>query len=801
MVCSAVSTESKKSDEACPYRWPEWDYTTSVTPAQQAVLDRDLLNSGFHCILQMPTGSGKTWLAEQAIGHTLDQGQRTIYVTPLRALADELCDRWKQRFAPHSVGVFTGDYASGQYPVSFQDAKLLVMTPEKLDACTRHWRSHWNWLPTVDLIVVDEFHLLGDPNRGPRLEGALLRMLRLNPFLRILGLSATLGNRVELSNWLGGVEYASNHRPIPLQWSTVHYKKADDKPNLLLREVQRNLAQGGKSLVFVQSRRRAEALAKQLQNAGLRVTHHHAGLDHRARRQVEGVFRSGQLDALVATATLEMGLNLPVRQVILYDLQGFDGQDFVPLPVNSVWQRAGRAGRPGLDEVGEVVLMAPVWGQVGHYPHGQFEPLVSGLNQPAALAEQIVTEVACGLSCTETQLEANFSHSLAAQQGRLPSIRQMVDEMVSAGMLATVEDGHRVLLRATRLGHVAVRHMLRPQTVLLFRRVLEQHPQLTLLDLLLLAASSSDCQPLIPVDFEQLDDLAEALAEEPSVLLSLPETNLAQWLGIGGKRLLAAIHTALVGRTWTRTGDGAITADTHGCYAFDVERLHDSLQRLLAAMVDLWSVSQAEELPPSEGPSLLERIRVLEKMVACGLDEQSVTLTLVPGLGAKLARQLKEAGIQDVEDLALADPSDLLAVPGIGPKRATSWITAAEDMVDGHLSAFRYREEATDNRVQRSNWPPDIDPYRLRRALDLKVVGQDGNLFRVVGGLDPHLVWFHQGGFVCDCPDSKRHTCKHILQVRLFRGDAQLRRLADSLATETSSDTLDIHSLWWRGNR
>ena len=775
--------------------------TPTATPAQQAVLDRGLLNSGFNCILQMPTGSGKTWLAEQAIEHTLAQGQRAIYLTPLRALADELCDRWKQRFAPHPVGVFTGDYTSGQYPVSFQDARLLVMTPEKLDACTRHWRSHWNWLPTVDLIVVDEFHLLGDPNRGPRLEGALLRMLRLNPFLRILGLSATLGNRVELSDWLGGVEYASSDRPIPLQWSTVHYKKADDKPALLLREVRRNLAQGGKSLVFVQSRRRAEALANQLQDAGLRVTHHHAGLDHQSRRQVESDFRTGQLDVLVATATLEMGLNLPVRQVILYDLQGFDGQDFVPLPVNSVWQRAGRAGRPGLDKFGEVVLIAPIWGQVGHYPQGQFEPLVSGLSQPAALAEQIVTEVACGLSCTEAQLAANFSHSLAARQGRLSSIRQLVDEMLTAGMLTTVEDGRRILLRGTRLGHVAVRHMLRPQTVLLFRRVLEQYPQLTFLDLLLVAASSSDCQPLIPVDFEQLDDLAEALGEEPSVLLSLSEVGLTQLLGIEGKRLLAAIQTALVGRTWTRTGDGAIAAETHGCYAFEVQRLRDSLQRLLAAMVDLWSVSQEGEVPPSEGPSLLEQMRVLEKMVACGLDEQAVTLTMVPGLGAKLARQLKEAGIQDVEDLALTDPSDLLAVPGVGQKRAESWLAAAEEMVDGHLSAFRYREEASANRFCPSDWPPDVDPYRLRRALDLKVVGQDGNLFRVVGGLDPHIVWFRQGGFVCDCPDSKRHTCKHILQVRLFRGDAQLRRLAQALSAESNPDTLDIYSLWWRGNR
>ena len=56
-----------------------------------------------------------------------------------------------------------------------------------------------------------------------------------------------------------------------------------------------------------------------------------------------------------------MGLNLPARQVVLYDLQTFDGTDFVPLSVNTVWQRAGRAGRRGLDTQGEVVLIAPSW--------------------------------------------------------------------------------------------------------------------------------------------------------------------------------------------------------------------------------------------------------------------------------------------------------------------------------------------------------------------------------------------------------------------------------------------------------
>src|SRR5271157_1826944 len=188
-------------------------------PAQQEIVERGLLTSGFNCVLQMPTGAGKTWLAERAIHSTLLSGQRAVYITPLRALANELVDKWRQQFQEFEVGVFTGEYGQRQaYPVPFDRARLLVMTPERLDACTRQWRSHWGWIPEVGLLVIDELHLLGERRRGPRLEGAIQRARRLNPFLQILGLSATLGNRAELAEWLDGVHFGSDWRPIPIAW-------------------------------------------------------------------------------------------------------------------------------------------------------------------------------------------------------------------------------------------------------------------------------------------------------------------------------------------------------------------------------------------------------------------------------------------------------------------------------------------------------------------------------------------------------------------------------------------------------
>ena len=708
--------------------------TVELNPAQEEVVASGLLTSGFNCVLQMPTGAGKTWLAEQAIATTLKNGARAIYVTPLRALANELVERWRQRFKDVEVGVFTGEYGQRQaFPVSFEQARLLVMTPERLDACTRHWRSHWGWFPQVSLLVVDELHLLGDPGRGPRLEGALMRATRLNPFLQIIGLSATLGNRAELADWLGGVHYGSEWRPIPIEWRLASYQRATDKPRILRDEVQRCVTAGGQSLVFVQSRRRAETLSSELREAGIPAGHHHAGLDSMARRRHESEFREGCLRVLVSTGTLEMGLNLPARQVVLYDLQRFDGRDFVALSVNTVWQRAGRAGRRGLDTQGEVVLLAPTWDRTARqYEGGRFEPILSGLTAGHALAEQVLTEISSGLARTRAQLTRNLQRSLAAHQQRLPSLDRTVDQMIDAGMLAEVADeGVRGPgLKSTRLGRIAVRQMLAPSTVVALAHALrgDTAGRLTFFDLLLLCVQTSDCEPLIPADFEELEELSMRLAGERSTLLAGTRTEVTDRLGLKGRRLLTVIKTVLVARDWTRCGSSEAVADRFGCYAFEVRRLSESLERILMAAVAVSAPEGEEDASGASASAVFadeeipvhERVQALAAMVAHGVDEQVVTLTFLSGIGGTLARRLHQAGIEDIEDLAVAEADDVAEVRGISRVRAAQWIEHATELIRTH-SALCLRETGATTRTHTTSWPTDIDPYRLRRALDLRV--------------------------------------------------------------------------------
>lgn len=777
-----------------------------LNPAQQRVIDHGVLDSGFSTVLQMPTGSGKTWLAREAIRSSLNRGFRAVYLSPLRALADELSTAWTTEFPDSQVGVFTGDYGKPgkSLPVPYASARVLIMTPERLDACTRIWRTHWSWIPEVDWLVVDELHLLGDGQRGARLEGTISRFRRLNPFCRVLGLSATLGNRGQLADWLEGVELGSDWRQVPLQWKIVRYKKPDEKPALLAAEVTRICEAGGQSLVFVQSRRRCEHLAKWLREQGLQADHHHAGLTHDSRRTVERGFRENSTQVLVATGTLEMGINLPARQVVLYDLQGFDGQGFTPLSVNTVWQRAGRAGRPGLDPSGEAVLLAPSWEKsADRYALGRFEPVMSGLTEPQAIAEQILAEVHSALARTTGQLERVFSSSLAAFQGKTLKIHRTIREMLDAGMLREEEQEHRTLLHATPLGRIACRHQLRPATVLHLRRMLEQTSDLTDFDLLLACASAPDCEPVLPVDFEDLENLAEELAGQSSRLLADQGQARAQ-LPISGKRLLSALKTCIVLWRWTVLGDEETVAHEDGIYPFEIHRLIESMDRLLLAAASIRKLLDqpvAPEDPDAESKqkapksAALLRIELLRQKVLNGIDGPAASLTLVDGIGSSWARKLSANGIPDLTALAGVPVGKLAALPGLSEKRAAKWIE------DAAAASLQIPPPVSAPRVP--TFPPDhdtpVDPYRFRRALDLTVKGDGRNRWSVTGGSEPRLVSLENETFTCSCPDhAKGRECKHLLAVRLHRKDSLLLSLKKSIVQNTASTPyLDLFQLWF----
>jgi helicase len=776
-------------------------------PPQRDIVEGGFLDLGFNTVLSLPTGAGKTTLAEMGIDRCLARGDRAVYLTPLRALAEEKIQAWANRWPGRKVGIFTGDYDSGDVPVPYRDAEILICTYERLDGCLRAWQRHLGWLSQLGLVVVDEFHLLMDPSRGPRLEGALTRLRRVNPFCQIIGLSGTVSNYHELARWLDGVAYHSTWRPVPLRHEVLRYKQLSDKPALVQRIVGETRQAGGQTLVFVNSRRRAEHLAKGLSDAGLPAGHHHAGLRLDDRRRIEAAFRSGVLAAVVATPTLEMGLNLPCRTVVVADHSRWNGETFTPLPTWNYLQRAGRAGRPGQDGEGTCYLLAPTWARdLPDYRRAQPEPVRSHLLRPAALAEQVLIEV-CSRSCrTRDQLLHDFlPRTLAATHDHAQAattFQACLSDLLQGGLIVETPNPRGVqLLHATPIGQVAIRHQLSPRTALTLLGLRDLvDGGIRDFDLLLRVCWDPDCAPVIPCAIEEVDLVEDGIHPIPSRLL-----DLAAPTTLPPRRIAAGVKMAWL--LWARTrglNHEALAAQTD-VYPHDLTMLVDAVVRLLTAAADLHNAADPVTDPVLRkqrerfcGPSLVSRLRRLARQLAFGLDGTTVQLTLVDGIGGVTARKLADAGITDLETLANAEASDLLRLRGIGAARAQTWIDAATSLLSD-LGNDEPEPPPPPRSVHPQQWPTDLDVGRLRRALTLKATRQaPRGPWVVTGGADEHQVY----ACTCDCadflahplaPDGSSWWCKHRLAVAIAQQDRLIQTAVRLLQTIVTPPTVAGH--------
>ncbi|MBW2990952.1 DEAD/DEAH box helicase [Candidatus Woesearchaeota archaeon] len=159
-----------------------------------------------------PTASGKTLVAELAFLNAIlhDKG-KAIYVVPLRALASEKYKTFKKDYPNIKIAISSGDIDSADSYLERYD--LIITTSEKFDSLIRHKAP---WLRQVKTVIIDEIHLLNDPGRGPTLE-VLITILRSTlKNLQLIGLSATIGNPEELSEWLEAKLVLDDWRPVRL---------------------------------------------------------------------------------------------------------------------------------------------------------------------------------------------------------------------------------------------------------------------------------------------------------------------------------------------------------------------------------------------------------------------------------------------------------------------------------------------------------------------------------------------------------------------------------------------------------
>lgn len=353
--------------------WAE-DRGLSLYPHQEeAVLE---LVTGQHVILSTPTGSGKSLVATAAHFVALTQGRRTYYTAPLKALVSEKFFALVEAFGSANVGMMTGDSAVNP------DAPIICCTAEILANLALRQG------PEADIgqVVMDEFHFYADPQRGWAWQVPLLEL----PHAQFLLMSATLGDvsffEADLHRRTG-VEVAvvaGAERPVPLTFSY------EVEP---LHELLEMLVQTGRSPVYVvhftqkEAVERAQALLSmnltsreqrdriadelgdfrfgpgfgktlsRLLRHGVGV--HHAGMLPKYRRVVERLTQKGLLRVVCGTDTLGVGINVPIRTVLLTSLVKYDGVRMRHLTAREFHQIAGRAGRAGYDTTGEVLVLAP----------------------------------------------------------------------------------------------------------------------------------------------------------------------------------------------------------------------------------------------------------------------------------------------------------------------------------------------------------------------------------------------------------------------------------------------------------
>jgi len=333
----------------------ERGFATPTAPQRKAI---PALSGGDHGLVVAPTGSGKTETAMLPVlsavcGRDPRHGIQALYITPLRALNRDMRQRldWWGETLGIEIAVRHGDttdYERGKQADDPPD--VLVTTPETLQAMFTGKKLR-RAIEDVEHVVIDEIHELAASKRGAQLTIGLEHLREhAGPFQRI-GLSATVGDPEEVGRFLTGdrgcrIAEVEAGTAIDVAVRTPEITPADRTAagELLtdaeiashVRVIDGLIAAHESTLVFVNTRQTAEGLGSRLKSYGTDVGIHHGSLSKSARIEVEDRFKTGDLDALLCTSSMELGIDVGrIDHVVQYSS---------PREVRRLLQRVGRAG-------------------------------------------------------------------------------------------------------------------------------------------------------------------------------------------------------------------------------------------------------------------------------------------------------------------------------------------------------------------------------------------------------------------------------------------------------------------------
>ncbi|MEM4535522.1 MAG: DEAD/DEAH box helicase [Desulfurococcaceae archaeon] len=679
-----------------------------LNPVQVEALRHGLLEDK-NMVIVAPTASGKTLIAELALlKYALNKGMG-VYLSPLKALANEKYSEFKnlEEITGVKVEISTGDY---DQPAEYlRDAHIVVSTYERFDSLLRLKPS---WLSKLSIIVIDEFHNINDPERGPVIEMIVARARRSK--VRIIGLSASVGNPEELATWLNSTLVLSSWRPVKLvegvfvdkdeavkfvdgRVEKVEVFEEDPAIDLALHNIKHNY----QTLVFVHNRKRVEELSmmlsKELRASGSRelemllseleeapthlekevlresmergVGFHHAGLSYVARKVVEEAFRRRLLKVVYATPTLAAGVNLPARRVLV-SIKRYDPVEGrkVGVSVAEYKQMSGRAGRPQFDELGEsIIIDADSLSEGLKYITSQPEPVRGKFFEDERNTRiHVLSLLASSDAETLDELVELLKETFSSRSSNLDIaslISSTIDVLEQLRMIT--KRGSRLIV--TRLGKVTSYSYLDPISVSMFLSYKpKNYSDLYVLHLIALTPDFARSSPYIPSRIiHAYEDLAEAYHE--SDLVPPMETH-----NYGYKEWIKSFVIALALSDWISEKREDEIYEKYSIGPGDLYNIKDTAS---------WIASSLAKISGILGDVVYHReLLKLSQRLDKGVKPDALELASLRYIGRVRARILIEQGIKTLEDLAKTPRRKLLSLPSFGPRVVEEIFKQLEEM-------------------------------------------------------------------------------------------------------------------------
>ncbi|MEE9611553.1 MAG: DEAD/DEAH box helicase [Desulfatiglandales bacterium] len=685
---------------------------SELYPPQEEAIKMGLLKLESSFVISVPTASGKTLIAELLMVRSIiERGGKCLYIVPLRALAAEkLEDFRKYKSLGIKVGISTGEYDSSDSWL--KDYDIIVSTSEKADSLLRHRAP---WLEDVNVLVTDEIHLINDGGRGPTLEVTIAKLRHLNPKILVLGLSATIQNADDIASWLNAELVKSDWRPVILKEGVgyedeVFYNDSTKgQVEHFVKGTVFNLAldtvkNGGQSLVFVNTRRSAERFAldvskktkkligegekKGLSELSERVlgllaeptqickrlaesieggaAFHHAGMEARQRKIVEGAFKDNLIKVLSATPTLAAGVNLPARRVVIRDYTRYDvNLGRVPIPVLEYKQFAGRAGRPKYDTEGEAILVAKSEDErdklLDNYILADPEEIYSKLAVESALRTHVLATIAMGYASSLEGLLDFFSKTFFAHQ-ESPDVLEghllKITSFLEREEFCVRKDDY---LTATALGKRTSELYIDPMSAVVLRDSLFRAQDILPTEVSYLHAISKTSELgglyLRQKDYEWCTLAAHEYEE---ILLSDMPTQYANHWEF--EEFLSELKMALFLKEWIEERGEEFVLEKYNLGPGDIRGKVDRAGWLLYSMGEIGKIFK---IRTGDLMDLHNRLRH-------GVKKELLELVSLRGVGRARARNLFARGFKTLDDIKKADVKKLSEVRLIGQKMAES---------------------------------------------------------------------------------------------------------------------------------